>query len=107
MPPSRITVADLIDEGLVAVNAGLVWRRTSEGGVVRRAKVLSGGRIRLSGGSEFDTPSGAARALTGGSRVDGWRVWRVGEVAGPTLADLRTMFQAGTSASLIDENRGV
>lgn len=65
----------------------LVWNRPRKGQRFE-ATLLPGGRIRLSDGREFRTPSGAAMAAADVVSYDGWYAWRIGE-EGPTLNDLR------------------
>ncbi len=47
-------------------------------GTEHRAEVVAG-RIILSDGRPFESPSNAAKALNGGTQVNGWKVWKRGD----------------------------
>jgi hypothetical protein len=81
----RIRLVDLLDRGLLKPGAELVWERRSTG--VVRAIVTERGSIRLDTGKEYDTPSGAATAVSG-SILNGWPAWKHA-ASGKTLAELR------------------
>lgn len=83
----RETVADLLEANLLTVGSRLVM---NHGGNVHYATVVKGGVLDVDGHRE-DTPSGAARRVTGGS-YNGWMVWRV--VDGEPLAALRWRLRA-------------
>ncbi|MFF0492064.1 CBS domain-containing protein [Nocardia sp. NPDC004068] len=73
----RVTVADLLEAGLVEAGARLRFKRNRIG-VVYHATVTDKGRIRLeSDGEEFRSPSRAAMVAAGMGAVDGWRAWWV------------------------------
>ena len=65
----------------------LVWSRPRKGKKYE-ATLLATGRIRLSDGREFLSPSGAAMAAADVVSYDGWYAWRLGD-SGPTLDELR------------------
>lgn len=73
----RVSVADLLDAGLIEVGTKLRFKRTRVGRTYD-ATVTDKGRIRLEpGGEEFRTPSRAATAAARMRAVDGWRAWLV------------------------------
>jgi hypothetical protein len=74
----------------------LVWSRPRKGARYE-ATLLATGRIRLSDGREFPSPSGAAMAAADVVSYDGWYAWRVGN-SGPTLDELRRRLADPTSA---------
>jgi hypothetical protein len=73
----RVTVADLLEAGLVQPGAKLRFRRKRIGATFE-ATVTDRGRIRLEpDGEEFRSPSRAAMVAAGMRAVDGWRAWVV------------------------------
>lgn len=102
---TRESVADLLEAGLVAVGSRLIM---THGGREHYATVVEGGALDVDGHRE-DTPSGAARRVTGGSH-NGWTAWSVG---GEPLAALRWKLRAlrylgedhGYAASTVAEKR--
>ncbi|WP_418153345.1 CBS domain-containing protein [Actinoalloteichus caeruleus] len=73
----RVTVADLVEAGLVQAGAKLRFTRNRIG-EIHQATITEQGRIRLdSDGEEFRSPSRAAMVAAGMRAVDGWRVWLV------------------------------
>ena len=84
---TRESVADLLEAGLVVVGIRLVM---THGGKEHYATVVEGGVLDVDGHRE-ETPSGAARHVTGGS-YNGWTVWSV--VDGESLAALRWRLRA-------------
>ena len=86
---SKVSLADLIDAGLLKPNTVIVWRRQApHQGMVHKAKLTAMGRIQMGSGT-YRTPTAAARELNNGRPVNGWVVWHVGDVKGPTLASVR------------------
>lgn len=83
-----VQVDDLIQAGLVRPGDTLVGqhRRSSY-----EATVLDDGRIRMSGGGAFDTPSRAAMDALDRSSWNGWTFWRVTR-SGDLLSDLRDEY---------------
>ncbi|MBI9116210.1 hypothetical protein [Sanguibacter suaedae] len=82
-----------VDQDLVRLAADLteplevVWLRLRRG--ERFVAVLHpDGTLVLDDGTRCADPSWAASSVSGGSVVDGWRVWRAGD-DGPTLGELR------------------
>ncbi len=69
------TVKDLIESGLLAPGQELL---TTTPGRTERATALASGAIRF-GGSDFDTLSAAAKAVTGNISEPGWDFWAIEE----------------------------
>ena len=88
MAPSsrRITFRDLVSSGLLRPGSQLIYEMPRRGERFL-ADVTKEGKIRLSDGSEFETPSGAATGACG-AIVNGWRAWRDAET-GMSLDQLR------------------
>jgi CBS domain-containing protein len=80
----RVTVADLVEFGLVPAGTALTFTRLGE---THRASVSDGGRIALADGREFSAPSRAAMESLGRRAGDGWYVWRLDD--GRLLHDVR------------------
>ncbi|MGH8923850.1 MAG: GmrSD restriction endonuclease domain-containing protein [Acidimicrobiia bacterium] len=94
-----VSLADLITAGLLSPGEELVGSRS---GHEYRATILSDGRIRIDGGVEFDTLSGAADTLTGKSN-NGWEFWRVEGLTGPReLARIREEHLAQRKSNRVD-----
>lgn len=88
------TIKDLIDGGLLAPGQELQPTRR---GKIERASVLDSGFLRL-GDSEFATPSGAAKAVSGNNSEPGWEFWAVEENhQRVTLFQLRARLRASRS----------
>ncbi|MDE0369583.1 MAG: hypothetical protein OXI84_05510 [bacterium] len=85
---TRESIADLLEAGLVAVGSRFVM---THGGKEHYATVVEGGVLDVDGHPE-DTPSGAARRVTGGGSYNGWTAWSV--VGGDPLAALRWRLRA-------------
>ncbi|GAA1528615.1 hypothetical protein GCM10009827_052290 [Dactylosporangium maewongense] len=83
----RVTVRDLVDNGLVDPGAALRFERRRIGQTYV-ARVTESGRIQLEDGQEFRSPSRAAMVAAGMRAVDGWRAWIV-EGNGRMLDGLR------------------
>ncbi|MBF9131872.1 CBS domain-containing protein [Plantactinospora sp. S1510] len=83
----RLRVSDLLDAGMVKVGQALSYR-PPHSTAVHKAAITDRGRIRLSDGREFSTPSGAATAVNSARAVHGWYAWRL-DADGPFLHDLR------------------
>ncbi|MGW5095068.1 restriction system modified-DNA reader domain-containing protein [Streptomyces nodosus] len=67
-------VSDLVDAGLLTAGTRLTFRR-KQSGETHLAKVTGDGRIELSDGRQFKSPSTAAAAATGRGPFDGWTAW--------------------------------
>lgn len=77
------TISDLVNAGRIEEGTVLVLNRRS--GPVKATIVT--GQIKL-GRKTYETPTAAAKAVNGGSPVNGWAVWRVKDTGTP-LTDLR------------------
>ncbi len=82
----RVTVSDLLDAGYLNVGAKLTFERPRRG-ERHHAEVAANGRVRLSDGQLFRSPSSAAIAAVGGGSFDGWHAWTLD--GGKTLDQLR------------------
>jgi hypothetical protein len=87
----RIRIADLLDAGVLHPDQSLVWDRPRLGERYA-AEVLENGSIRLEDGRAYSSPSRAAMEAAGIPSYDGWYAWRVENVDGPTLQDLRVQL---------------
>ena len=67
-------------------------------GIVRKAQVLSDGRLRLDDGSCHATPSATIAAASNGTVTEGWRTWHRAS-DNRTLADLRDEHRRRVAAS--------
>ena len=69
----RVTIKQIVAAGLLIPGETLVWERPRKG---ERwvATVTAEGKLRLDDGSEYSTPTAAARAVGGGSA--GLTVWK-------------------------------
>jgi hypothetical protein len=67
-------LAKLIDAGLIEPDEKLVWERRNSG-ELHTARVAADGCLHLEDGHVAESPSAAARHLTG-YEVNGWRVWK-------------------------------
>jgi hypothetical protein len=81
----RGTVADLVAAGLLRAGAEL---HLSQGGREARATVSVSGDLIVDGVA-FASPSRAAATAMGLQSSNGWTTWHVGDLSGPTLAQLR------------------
>ncbi|MDW5329065.1 CBS domain-containing protein [Plantactinospora sp. KLBMP9567] len=86
----RVRVSDLLDAGMVNPDQAISYR-PPHSDLVHRALITSRGRIRLSDGREFSTPSGAATAVNSARAVHGWYAWRL-DTDGPFLHELRRLL---------------
>ncbi|MFY1669013.1 CBS domain-containing protein [Plantactinospora sp. WMMB334] len=83
----RVRISDLLDAEMVKPDQVLSYR-LPHSDQVHKAAITARGRIRLSDGREFSTPSGAATAVNSGRAVHGWYAWRL-DTTGPFLHELR------------------
>lgn len=86
----RFEVGDLLEAGMIDVGEPLIWRR--RGGVEYSATVTADGKLELDDGRQFDTPSGAAMAVSGSNAVPGWEVWRLPNRGDQFIMALRTEY---------------
>ncbi|MFC4859472.1 CBS domain-containing protein [Actinophytocola glycyrrhizae] len=106
----RVSVRDLLTANLVTAGDRLRFIRPRSG-EEHVATVSSAGAIVLPDGSEYDTPSDAARAVAN-IQVNGWIVWRTD--SNRTLASLRNELrdvEAGvteltTASEFLQETKG-
>lgn len=99
-PKRRVTLADLIGAGILAPGVVLYARPKSVEG--KQAIVLPDGRIDIDG-SQFDSPSGAARSLSN-RNANGWWFFNVGHEDGAPLADLLQDYLDQTAEDVDDES---
>jgi hypothetical protein len=89
----NVTVADLINVGLVAVGQTLAFTYP---GLPASAVVQPDGRL-LVDGTIFDTPSGAAQKLRGGP-TNGWAYWAITGPSGAATKSLAELRQSVLSS---------
>ncbi|MFI8993819.1 CBS domain-containing protein [Streptomyces sp. NPDC053542] len=82
----RVTVADLLDSGLLKEGEQLTFTRPRVG-EEHTATVTSRGWIHLADGEEFRSPSKAATVAVGYGTFDGWEAWQADD--GRFLSQLR------------------
>ncbi|KQH76196.1 hypothetical protein AO501_23260 [Mycobacterium gordonae] len=98
-PKRRVTVADLIGAGLIEPGSKIFARRKAHSG--RTAVILPDGRIDVDG-HLFETPSGAARWISGKSE-NGWWFFNVGQTDNRALAEVFNEYLEQTSEEIDDE----
>ena len=96
-PKGRVTLADLIGAGILEPGATIYARKSYD----RPATVLPDGHLDVDG-ELFDTPSGAARAITGGS-VNGWPFFLLDQGGTRSLNTLYEAYIDQTSADVDEE----
>jgi len=97
-PKRRVTLSDLIGAGLLEPGTTLYARKAYD---YRPATVLSDGRIDLDG-EIFESPSGAAKGVTGSS-VNGWWFWKLDTAGNRGLNNLFHEYVDQTAAD-VDED---
>lgn len=90
----RVTLADLIEAGLVKPGQRLTWVRPKIG-ATHEATILDNGAIQLHDGGTYSSPSRAALEAAGSGSYDGWEIWRLGGPEGPLLLDVRKRYLEG------------
>ncbi len=85
----RVEVADLVRAGLLAPGATLYARPQAHRD--RTCSVSEDGRLFI-GDASFDTPSGAARAVTGSLSEPGWWFWLTDPSGDTSLSSLRSEY---------------
>lgn len=82
----RVTIRQVMKAGLLAAGEQVVWNRPRKG---ERwvATVTESGMLRLEDGSEYSSPTAAARAAAGGKGSGGLEVWKRSS-DGRKLADI-------------------
>lgn len=83
----RVTIGDLIDNGLLPVGSDLRFKRP-RAGQTHKAVITQAGTVSLDGGQEFRSPSRAAAVAADISAMDGWHAWTVAS-SGRSLDSLR------------------
>ncbi|HYB25464.1 MAG TPA: hypothetical protein VEF89_02500 [Solirubrobacteraceae bacterium] len=92
----RITVADLVEAGLLNPGDHLIWERPRLG-VEHKATITENAGIELADGRIFATPSSAAKHAAHIPACDGWYAWKVARPNDTILLhDLREEFVART-----------
>lgn len=87
-PPSTpSTMLQLVEDGLLEPDELLIWKRPAVG-EVHKARVLASGQVETADGEIFDSPSGAAKHLSG-SATNGWKAWSVPRLDDMPLGDVR------------------
>jgi CBS domain-containing protein len=97
----RVTIADLLDAGLLAPGDVLRFRRPRLG-ENHRAVVTPSGALALDGGQEFRSPSRAAMIAADMRAVDGWHAWTT--VSGRSLDLLRQQLLDKAATGAEDES---
>lgn len=96
-----MTIADLLEAGLLAAGDKLTYSRPRSGETYR-ATVTASGKLALDDGQEFPSPSGAAMAAAGTGAVDGWEVWAV--KPGKYLRSVRQLLLERAAEGTADES---
>jgi hypothetical protein len=97
-PKQRVNLSDLIGAGLLEPGTTLYARKAYD---YHPATVLSDGRIDLDG-EIFESPSGAAKSVTGSS-VNGWWFWKLDTTGSRSLNNLFNDYVDQTAAD-VDED---
>lgn len=97
----RVTVADLIDAGLLEPDEDVEFVRPRLGELYK-ATILDDGIFRLPDGSIHQSPSLAAMRSADLTAYDGWHAWRVVRLGGTKLHELRERYI--TAAATADED---
>lgn len=98
-PKHKVNLGDLIGAGVLEPGTTVYARRKAQSD--RTATVLPDGRIDVDG-NVFDTPSGAARSISGKSE-NGWWFFLVNPTSRRSLSDLLQEYVDQTSAD-VDED---
>ena len=101
-PRHRVSLADLIAAGLIEPGATVYARRKAMSD--RTATVLPDGRLDVDG-QPFDTPSGAARSISGKSE-NGWWFFLLSPGSRRSLSTLFQEYVDQTSADVDEEEVG-
>ena len=92
-PSRRRRLADLLRAGLLDAGTKLVPR---DARWTDEATVTAEGRIDAAGATH-DSPSAAARAISGRKQESGWTFWAVESAQGPTLRQLRDRLSSSSA----------
>jgi CBS domain-containing protein len=99
-----VTIADLLDAGLLAVGDAMRFKRPRMG-ENHRAVVTASGAIALDGGQEFRSPSRAATVAADMKSVDGWHAWTM-VTSGRSLDSLRQQLLDQATTEVAEESSG-
>lgn len=106
-PRQRVGLADLIGAGLLDPGTTVYARRKAHSD--RTATILPDGRVDVDG-EVFDTPSGAARSISGKNQ-NGWWFFLLDPVSRRSLSDLFQEYVDQTSTDVdeevVDEGEGL
>lgn len=97
----KVAVADLISAGMLSPGQVIYARKQAHFG--RPCEVGADGSLFVEG-EACETPSGAARAVTGSPSEDGWWFWIIDLDASRSLADLRAEYLGDLDADESDES---
>jgi hypothetical protein len=100
-PHYRITVADLVAAGMFEPGQELVPRLSPYAEV--KGSISSDGRIFVAG-QAYETPSAAAKAITGADAVSGWWFWLVDPASNRTMRDVRSDYLSALSGGDMDSD---
>jgi CBS domain-containing protein len=100
----RVTIADLLDAGLLAAGDAMRFKRPRMG-ENHRAVVTASGAIALDGGQEFRSPSRAAMVAADMKAVDGWHAWTMA-TSGRSLDSLRQQLLDQATTGAAEESSG-
>lgn len=89
----RVTVSDLLDEGLLTPDEPVEFVRPRVGEHYH-ATIRGDGTFVLPDGSEHASPSRAAMYAADLAAYDGWYAWRVPRLDGTKLHELRQQYVA-------------
>jgi CBS domain-containing protein len=99
-----VTIADLLDAGLLTVGDAVRFKRPRVG-ANHRAVVTAAGALALDGGQEFRSPSRAAMVAADMKAVDGWHAWTMA-ASGRSLDSLRQQLLDQAATGVADEFPG-
>jgi len=98
---SRVVIADLVNVGILSPGQVLYARTRAHLG--RECQVGADGTLFIYGAA-YDTPSGAAKAVTGSQSEAGWWFWILDLNEARSLSDLRADYLSGLDADEADED---
>lgn len=98
---SRVVIADLVNAGMLSPGQVIYSRTRAHFGVP--CEIGADGRLFV-GGKEFETPSAAAKAVTGSQSEAGWWFWIIDHDATKSLSDLRAEYLDGLDADESDDD---
>ena len=101
---ARVSVADLIAEGLLEPGQTLYARSRAHEG--RTCQVNASGHLYVDG-KLFFTPTGAAKGVTGSRSEPGWWFWLTSEDGDTSLSDLRRDYLDSQGLETDDEDADI